>query len=115
MSLQAMFDRPGPIPPPRPAPFLRARAKEERNFFPTTSVQDVHVPSEVVDALLHLFQHRCRRVRVRARRTPRVPPHTEGRLDVMLHLLQLRPSLRLDGNAIGAASAHHPAVGWLWK
>ena len=42
-------------------------------------------------ALLHLFQRHCRRVRVRARRTPRVPPLLEGRLCFMLHLLQLHP------------------------
>ena len=35
-------------------------------------------------ALLHLFQHRYRRVRVRARRSPRVPPLVESGLNNML-------------------------------
>ena len=55
------FDTPHPIPPPRPAPFLRRslpRTHQGRahNFFPTASVQDVHVLGDVVRALLHLFQ-----------------------------------------------------------
>ena len=43
---------------------LRAQAREERTISsPQPPVQDVHVLSNVVKALLHLFQHCCREVR----------------------------------------------------
>ena len=91
--------------PPRPASFLRRRPPRTRqgrshNFFPTAPVSDVHVLSEVAKALLHLFQHRCRRVGVRARRTPRVPPLVEGGRNIMLHLQQIQPILPLSGTPL---------------
>ena len=70
------------------------------HFFPTAPVQDVHVLGDAVQALLQLFQQGCRRVRVGARRTSRVPPLIESRLDAMLHLLQLQRILPLDGTPL---------------
>ena len=96
-----LFDKPPSVPPPRPAHFLRrslprTHQGRARKFFPTASVQDVHILSDAVQALLHLFQHSCRRVRVGVRRTPSGPPLAEGRLDAVLHLLQLQTILPLD-------------------
>ena len=70
---------------------LGARAKEERTISPPTT-QDVHVLSDVVKAVLNLFQHRC--PEVGARRSPRVSPLVEGGLNIVLHL---QPILPLDG------------------
>ena len=85
------------LPQPRPALLLRrslprTRQGRAHSFFPTASVQDVHILGDAVQALLNLLQHFCRRVRVGARRTPSGPPLTEGRLDAVLHLLQLQPT-----------------------
>ena len=90
----------------------RLRQGRAHNFFPTASVQDVHILSDAVQAFGHLVQHLCRRVGVGARRTPSGPPLTDGQTGYCAAPSAAPTTTAPGRGAISAASARLPSSGW---
>ena len=87
--------------PPRP------RWGGMHQLIPATPVQNMHVLSDVVDALPNLFQHGCRKMSSPDAHLPC--------FECCAALSATPPNTAHGLSATGAAIARRPSFGWLWK
>ena len=82
-------------------------------FFPTASFQDVHILSDAVQALLHLFQHFLSESE-NGSPTNAQRPAAYGR-QTCWAAPSAAPTNTASGAPLVQTNVRHPASGWSWK